>query len=74
MPMLAVLVDRWSYGLFRTWLGQSLSEVLALSIRQTQSRARRAEQVWWQQGLSMAGFFLGLKPEGVCGSLPPLFA
>ncbi len=62
VPVLAVLVHRWSYGSFRPWLGQSLSEVLALSIRQTQSRARRAEQGWWQQGLSLAGFFLGLKP------------
>ncbi len=86
-PVLAVLVHRWSYGSFRPWPGQSLSEVLALSIRQTQSRARRAEQGWWQLGLSLAGFFLGLKPlwfdDGVfrpsmwallvmCVALPPL--
>jgi hypothetical protein len=87
VPVLAVLIHRWSHGSFRPWPGQSLSEVLALSIRQTQSRARRAEQGWWQVGLSLAGFFLGLKPlwftDGVlrpsmwallvmCVAIPPL--
>ncbi len=87
VPALAVLAHRWSQGSFRPWPGQSLSEVLALSIRQTQSRARRAEQGWWQAGLGLAGFFLGLKPlwfDGgvfrpsmwallvICVAMPPL--
>jgi hypothetical protein len=87
VPVLAVLVDRWSNGSFRPWLGQGLPEVLALSIRQTQSRARRAEQGWWQLALSLAGFFLGMKPLwfdggvfrpsmwallGLCVAMPPM--
>jgi hypothetical protein len=63
VPVVAVIAHRMSLRSLRPALGQSLSDVLALSIRHAQSQARRTAQVWWQVGLSLVGIFLGMEPQ-----------
>lgn len=59
---LAAVAHRIALHSHRPRLEQSLSEVLALSIRRTQSQAWRLKHAGWYVGLTFAGLFLSLEP------------
>jgi hypothetical protein len=61
-PVLAVFARLGFQHALRPQPGQNLSEVLALSLRLTRSRARWMQHLWWQIGLGLAAMFLSMEP------------
>lgn len=74
VPVLDILIRRSLQRSPAPRPEQSLSEVLALSIRSTQIQVRRVKHSWWQGALpTLLGIFLGMEPLWVKhGAIRPL--